>query len=122
VWAILAIRVSIRAVASAPVGAGVGSGVSAGTGRLFVYVLDCIARLSPATLAAHRQYLRSLGPRLVVGGPFRDGRGSVVCVVADSEASADAMARADPLVVFGFTLYQLHEIERVEQVAAHAPA
>jgi uncharacterized protein YciI len=86
-------------------------------GRLFAYLLDNVARPTGAAISAHLTYLRTLGSRgiLVVGGPFRDGGGSVVCVIADDENAADAIARADPLVAFGFTLYQLHEIERVER-------
>lgn len=83
-------------------------------GRLFAYLLDHIARPTGAAISAHVRYLRALGSRgiLVVGGPFRDGDGAMVCVIADDEDAADAIARADPLVAFGFTLYQLHEIER----------
>lgn len=81
-------------------------------GRLFAYFLDTIARATAAAIAAHVTYVRSLGTRgiLVVGGPFRDGGGAVVCVIADDENAADAIARADPLVAFGFTLYQVREI------------
>ncbi len=92
-------------------------------GRLFAYFLDNLARPSIAAVSAHVSYLRALGSRgvLVVGGPFRDGEGAVVCVVADDETAADAIARADPLVAFGFTLYQLREIDPVEQEARVTP-
>jgi uncharacterized protein YciI len=84
-------------------------------GRLFAYFLDHVVRPTGAAISAHVTYLRTLGSRgvLVVGGPFCDGDGSVVCVIADDEAAADEIARADPLVVFGFTLYQLREINSV---------
>ena len=36
------------------------------------------------------------------------------CVLADDEDEADAIARADPLVAFGFMIYQLREIDRAE--------
>ena len=83
-------------------------------GRLFAYFLDNLVRPTAAAISAHVTYLRTLDTRrvLVVGGPFRDHTGAVVCVIADDEDAADAIARADPLVVFGFTLYQLHEIDR----------
>jgi uncharacterized protein YciI len=63
-------------------------------------------------MTAHVRYLASLDARkiLVVGGPFRDGGDGVVCVIADDELEADAIARADPLVAFGYTLYRLREI------------
>ena len=90
--------------------------------RLFVYVLDSIARAPAAAVRAHAMYLASLDGRgvLVVGGPYRDRAGAVVCVHADGDGAADAIARADPLVAFGFTLYALHEIERIEQLSALA--
>jgi uncharacterized protein YciI len=90
--------------------------------RLFVYVLDSIARAPAAAVAAHVTYLRMLDGRgaLVVGGPYRDRAGAVVCVRADGDGAADAIARADPLVAFGFTLYELHEIERIEQLPSFA--
>jgi uncharacterized protein YciI len=81
---------------------------------LFAYVLENVARPTAAALSAHVRYLRGLGDVFVVGGPFRDGSGAIVCVTADHEAEAEAIARADPLVVFGFTLYYVHEIDRVE--------
>jgi uncharacterized protein YciI len=88
--------------------------------RLFVYLLECVARPSRQAIAAHVRYLRSLGDTLVIGGPYRDLEGSVVCVtVGDSEA-ADSIARADPLVAFGFTLYEVHEIDAVERIPAPA--
>jgi uncharacterized protein YciI len=94
----------------------------AGDGRVFAYILDHIARPPGSAMSAHRTYLRALGSRgiLVAGGPFRGGGGAVVCVLADDESEADAIARADPLVVFGFTVYQLREIDPIER-AAHAP-
>jgi uncharacterized protein YciI len=86
-------------------------------GRLFAYFLDNVSRATAAARSAHVRYIRSLGIRgvLILGGPFRDGRGAVVCVIADDEDAADAIARADPLVAFGFTLYQLREIDAVER-------
>jgi uncharacterized protein YciI len=90
--------------------------------RLFIYVLDAIARPSIAAMSAHASYLRSLevDETIVAAGTFRDGNNAVVCVLADSEARADELARMDPLVAFGFALYRLHEIESADQAAAHA--
>jgi uncharacterized protein YciI len=88
--------------------------------RLFVYLLECVARPSRAAVVAHVRYLRSLDDTLVIGGPYRDLEGSVVCLrCADSE-TADSIARADPLVAFGFTLYEVHEIDCVERIPALA--
>jgi len=63
-------------------------------------------------MAAHERYLAALEERevLVIAGRFRDGGDAVVCVLADDEREAEAIARADPLVAFGYTLYRLREI------------
>jgi len=57
-----------------------------------------------------------LGSEVVAAGAFRDGRARVVCVIAGDDVSAESIARADPLVVFGFALYRVHELESVDQV------
>lgn len=87
--------------------------------RLFVYCLSSVARPREAARLAHVAYLRSLAGRgvLVAGGPFRGGGGAVVCVAAADLDDAESIARADPLVVFGFMVYQLREIDRVEPLA-----
>ncbi len=87
-------------------------------GRLFAYLLDHVARPPVAAVSAHVMYLRLLGSRgsLVVGGPYKDGHGGVVCVVAEDEQVAEGIAQADPLVVFGFALYQLHEIDSIDRL------
>ena len=81
---------------------------------LFAYVLENLARPTRAAVTAHERYLGSLGEAVVAAGAFRDGSGAIVCLTAPDESEAEAIARADPLVVFGFTLYHLHAIERAE--------
>jgi len=89
---------------------------------LFAYVLENVVRPTPAAISAHVRYLGALDDALVCSGALRDGSGAVVCVTAEDEADADAIARADPLVVFGFTLYCLHELERNERGAVATAA
>ena len=79
-----------------------------------MYLLECVARPSRAALAAHVRYLRSLGDTLVLGGPYRDLEGSVVCLSVEDNEAAEMIARADPLVAFGFTLFEVHEIDCIE--------
>jgi uncharacterized protein YciI len=80
--------------------------------RRFAYFLDDVTRPPRAAMAAHERYLAALDARdaLVIAGRFRDGGDAVVCITADNEVEADAIARADPLVAFGYTLYRLREI------------
>jgi hypothetical protein len=85
-------------------------------GRLFVYVLDAIARPSRSALAAHAAYVRSLDDSVVAAGTFRHDAGAIVCLVAASELLADEIARTDPLVAFGLALYRVHEIETIDQL------
>jgi uncharacterized protein YciI len=94
------------------------SSVAAG-GRQFAYCLKNLARPTLAAMAAHLAYLRTLqaSGTLIAGGPFRGGGGAVMCLLARDEAEADEIARADPLVAFGFMVYQLREIDRVESAA-----
>lgn len=87
---------------------------------LFVYVLEAIARPSRAALSAHTAYLRALAEAVVAAAVFRDDAGAIVCVRAPSDRIADEIARTDPLVAFGFTLYRVHEIETIEQLPAEA--
>jgi uncharacterized protein YciI len=94
--------------------------------RRFAYFLDDVARPPRAAVAAHLRYLATLESRdvLVIAGRFRDGRDGVVCVLADDEFDADAIARVDPLVAFGYTLYRLREIldePRRWELSATAP-
>ena len=79
--------------------------------RRFAYFLDDVTRPPRAALAAHARYLAMLEARgtLLLGGAFREGDG-VVCIEADDDVEADSIARADPLVAFGFTLYRLREV------------
>ena len=86
--------------------------------RLFVYVLDTVARPSRAALSAHAAYLRALADTVVAAGTFRDHAGAIVCVYAPSASLADEIAKTDPLVAFGFALYRVHEIETVDQLPA----
>jgi uncharacterized protein YciI len=95
------------------------SSLRGGAARQFAYCLKSLAHPTIAAMSAHRAYLRTLEAHgnLIAGGPFRGGGGAVVCLFADDEDDADQMARADPLVAFGFMVYQLREIDRIERVA-----
>src|ERR1700733_3629312 len=99
------------------------SSLGGGAGRQFAYCLKSLARPTMSAMAAHRAYLRTLNTHgiLIAGGPFRGGGGAVICLLADDEDDANQIARADPLVAFGFMVYQLREIDRGDHVA-HADA
>ena len=61
--------------------------------------------LREASRAAHLDYLDSLGPALILAGPFKDGQGrsagSLVIVEAATPAEAERMASDDPYVQAG---------------------
>ena len=85
------------------------------TARTFVYFLEDAAKATGEVIEAHVAYLRELDDRgaLVVCGPFRDGAGGgMVCITAESEAVAHAVASADPFVLAGCRRYHLREPAR----------
>ncbi len=61
------------------------------------------ARLRPSVRPAHLANLRPLVEqgRLVIGGPFTDGSGSLMIVDMESEADALAFAQSDPYTTNG---------------------
>ena len=61
------------------------------------------AALRPTVRPAHLENLRPLveSGRVVVGGPFTDGSGSLIVADFESEAAAKAFAQSDPYVTQG---------------------
>ncbi len=56
------------------------------------------ARLRPSVRPAHLENLKPLVAqgRMIIGGPFTDGSGSLMIVDMESEAEAQEFARNDP--------------------------
>ena len=56
------------------------------------------ARLRPSVRPAHLENLKPLVEqgRMIIGGPFTDGAGSLMIVDLESEAAAQEFARDDP--------------------------
>jgi hypothetical protein len=61
------------------------------------------AALRPTVRPAHLENLRPLVERgkVLVGGPFTDGSGSLIVMDFDSEAEAKEFARTDPYTTQG---------------------
>jgi uncharacterized protein YciI len=62
------------------------------------------AALRPTVRPAHLENLKPLveeSGRVVVGGPFTDGTGSLIVADFESEAAAKAFAESDPYVTKG---------------------
>jgi uncharacterized protein YciI len=61
------------------------------------------AKLRPSVRPAHLQNLRPLveAGRVIVGGPFTDGSGSLMVIDFEDEAAAKAFANSDPYVKQG---------------------
>jgi uncharacterized protein YciI len=61
------------------------------------------ARLRPSVRPAHLENLKPLVEqgRMIIGGPFTDGAGSLMIVDLESEAEAQEFARNDPYVQQG---------------------
>ena len=60
-------------------------------------------KLRPSVRPAHLQNLRPLveAGRVIVGGPFTDGSGSLMVIDFEDEAAANAFANSDPYVKQG---------------------
>jgi uncharacterized protein YciI len=60
-------------------------------------------KLRPSVRPAHLQNLRPLveAGRVIVGGPFTDGSGSLMVIDFEDEAAAKAFANSDPYVKQG---------------------
>ena len=65
-----------------------------------------------ATRETHLTYLASLGPKVLIAGPYLDAagapNGSLLVFEADSQAEAEALAAGDPYSAAG--LFQLVEV------------
>jgi len=61
------------------------------------------AKLRPSVRPAHLENLRPLveAGRVIVGGPFTDGSGSLMVIDFEDEAAAKAFANSDPYVSKG---------------------
>ena len=61
------------------------------------------AALRPSVRPAHLENLQPLvdAGRVIVGGPFTDGSGSLIVADFESEAAANAFAQGDPYVTRG---------------------
>ena len=61
------------------------------------------AKLRPSVRLAHLENLRPLveAGRVIVGGPFTDGSGSLMVIDFEDEAAAKAFANSDPYVKQG---------------------
>ncbi len=75
-----------------------------------LYVIECTDKpdgfdLRQQVRPKHLDYAKSLGDRLLVGGPFLDSEermiGSLLIIKADSLAEAEAIAAADPYAAAG---------------------
>jgi uncharacterized protein YciI len=61
------------------------------------------AKLRPSVRPAHLENLQPLveAGRVIVGGPFTDGSGSLMVVDFENDAEAEAFANSDPYVKQG---------------------
>lgn len=69
-------------------------------------------KFDQAVIRRHVEHLRSLDDngRLVVCGPFKDGKGGIVVLRAQSREEAESMAKQDPFVAEGFEDYEVREL------------
>ena len=74
------------------------------------------ARLRPSVRPAHLENLQPLveAGRVIVGGPFTDGSGSLMVVDFEDEAAAKAFANSDPYMKQG--VFERVEIRPFRQV------
>ncbi len=70
-------------------------------------------RITPELIAAHIAHLRQLDEngQLVLCGPFKDHKGGMVVVKADSREAARQIAESDPFIKEGFETYELRTWE-----------
>ena len=70
-------------------------------------------KITPDLIQAHIAHLRRLdeGGRLVMCGPFKDYKGGMVVVKADSLEDARRIAESDPFIKDGFETYELRTWE-----------
>jgi uncharacterized protein YciI len=74
------------------------------------------ASLRPSVRPAHLENLRPLVERgkVIVGGPFTDGSGSLIVAEFDSEAAAEQFAANDPYTKQG--VFERVEVKPFRQV------
>lgn len=60
----------------------------------------------------HVEHLRSLDDngRLVIAGPFKDGKGGMLVIRAQSQEEAEGMAKKDPFIAEGFEDFEVREL------------
>lgn len=70
-------------------------------------------KITPKLIADHIAHLKRLDAagRLVLCGPFKDYKGGMVVVKADSLEAARAVAEEDPFIKEGFETYELRTLE-----------
>jgi uncharacterized protein YciI len=75
------------------------------------------ARLRPSVRPAHLENLKPLiaQGRLVIGGPFTDGSGSLMIVEMENEAAATEFIRNDPYTKQG--VFERFEVKPFRKVA-----
>ena len=75
------------------------------------------ARLRPSVRPAHLENLKPLidQGRLVIGGPFTDGSGSLMIVEMETEAEAVEFIRNDPYMKQG--VFERFEVKPFRRVA-----
>jgi len=69
-------------------------------------------KFDPAVIQRHVEHLRSLDDngRLVVCGPFKDGKGGMLVIRAQSQEEAEGMAKQDPFIAEGYEDYEVREL------------
>lgn len=69
--------------------------------------------LTPRLVADHIEHLKRLDAagQLVLCGPFKDFKGGMVVLKAESLEAARAIAEADPFITEGFETYELRAWE-----------
>ncbi|MGH7840225.1 MAG: YciI family protein [Candidatus Binataceae bacterium] len=74
------------------------------------------AKLRPSVRPAHLENLKPLidQGRMIIGGPFTDGAGSLMIVDMESEAAAQEFAQTDPYMKQGvFTRVEVRPFRQV---------
>lgn len=81
--------------------------------RTFMIFLEKKKPFTLDVIERHVQHLQRLDSEgiLVLCGPFKDGMGGVVTVLADDELTASKIAMKDPFVSEGFESFQIRELE-----------
>lgn len=66
----------------------------------------------PGVIQRHVEHLRSLDDngRLVIAGPFKDGKGGMLVIRAQSQEEAEGMAKQDPFIAEGFEDFEVREL------------